>query len=576
MKTSKSLSKLISLTIICSLILLLIGCDNISKKDSIITTSSTELEKDTDQFLNLPLLTFPETIDPNKALSSEAITIINSLNEGLLRVKTEDGMDKIVGAGAKEWSVSDDGLVWTFNLRDYNWSDGKPVTAQHFMDSIHRLLDSNNGFYYSYLAFDIKNAEKYYNKRAAKEAIGVKVINDKTLEIKLERPTPHFDKKLCLTPFQPIRLDIIPNIGENFESAIDKLVYCGPFLIKTWNKNASIILEKNLNYWDKDNVYINKINFTYDNNLSKQSESFENKEFDLCIPDNFHEDKWLSTSNDFSVNKLICPTLFFIQFNQNTGGTLGLMYNKNIRKALSLCINRDEYVNKISNKHKAAYGLIPYKILLEDKEFRELYPSNLTNEYANLKKDPSYCKDIFKAGLEELNKDSSDLSKYCLNLLIFDKNNSNSTTVEWWKSTFESNLGINIKTTVCNDINTFENLKREYSYDMTFSSYDGDYNDPLSFLKFWMTSNGFSKKYGGYSSPNFDKLFSKLSSENDVSKRGKIYSDLESFLICDDTAIAPYLFKETNVFYHNYVKDVFYPCFGPKFEFKWCYTSGRK
>lgn len=575
MKFGKSFSKIISLTIIFLLILSLSSCNDEHQKSDIITTSSTELEKDNDQFLNIPLITFPETIDPNKALSSEAITIVNSLNEGLLRVKPENGFDKIIGAGAKEWSVSDDGLVWTFTLRDYNWSDGKPVTAQHFMDSIHRLLDSNNGFYYSYLAFDIKNAQKYYNKIASKESTGVRVIDDKTLEITLERPVPHFDKKLCLTPFQPIRLDMIPNIEENFESKLDKLVYCGPFLIKTWNKNTSITLEKNLSYWDKDNVYINKLNFTHNNNLSSQNQSFENKELDLCIPDNLHEDKWLSSSNDFSIAKLICPTLFFIQFNQNTGGTLGLMSNKNIRKALSLCINRDEYVNKISNKHKASYGVIPYKILLKDKEFRELYPSPLKNEYENINKNPSYCKDIFKTGLKELNKDDSNLSNYCLNLLIFDKNNSNSPTVEWWKSTFESNLGINIKTTICTDINTFEKLKKEYNYDITFNSYDGDYNDPISFLKFWMTSNGFSKKYGGYSSTNFDKLFSKLSSENDLSKRGKIYSELESLLVCDDVAIAPYLYKENNIFYHNYVKDLFYPSFGPKFEFKWCYTSGR-
>lgn len=576
MKPSKSLSTFISLTIVCSLILTLTACQNSSKKDSVITISSKQLEKDTNQFLNLPLINLPETIDPNKAISSETATILNSINEGLFRVKPENGIDKIVNAGAKEYSVSDDGLVWTFNLRDYNWSDGNPVTAQHFVDSIHRLLDSNNGFYYSYLAFDIKNAEKYYNKTIKKENVGVKAIDDKTLKITLERPTPHFDKKLCLPPFQPIRLDMISKMGENFDSSVGDLVYCGPFLIKTWNKNSSIILEKNPNYWDKDNVYMNKINFTYNTNLSKQSQLFENKEFDICIPDNTNEDKWLSSSSDFTLNKLMSPTLFFIQFNQNTGGHSGLMSNKNIRKALSLCINRDDYVDKITNKHKTAYGLIPYKILLKDEEFRELYPNNLKSEYDTSKKNPSYCKNLFKAGLKQLNKDNSDLSSYSLNLLIFDKGNSNASATQWWKSTFESPLGINIKTTVCTDINSFENLKKENAYDLSFSSYDGDFNDPISFLKFWMTSNGFSKKYGGYSNANFDKLFSKLNSENDMLKRGKIYSNLEELLVCDDAAIAPYLYKETRVFYHNYVKDVFFPCFGPKFEFKWCYVAGRK
>lgn len=573
MNSKKIVSLLLTTSIISTSLFTFVGC---GKKDSSDSKDSASTEKDKDQFLNLLMYADPETLDVNKATNSDTFLIINGLNEGLARIKPENGLDKIIPAGAKDWKISDDGLVWTFNLRDYNWSDGKPVIAQHFVDSIQRLLDPALANEYAFFGFDIKNAEKYYKKQAKKEDIGVKAIDDKTLQITLEKPTPHFEKKLAFPSFYPIRLDVIAANGGNWDTKADGHVFSGPFKLTQWDKNNIVVLEKNDKYWDASNVNLNKLTFTYVQETSTRATMFENKDLDTAIVSQDYVGKWVEEAKKgkFKLHSGKAPTTYFAQFNQITGGPSGLMKNDKIRKAVSLAINRTELTKQIYGKHFEAYGLIPPSLNVGDKEFRSLYKEPLKEESESIGKDKTKLQALFKDGLKELGKDNSDLSKYSIDIATYGNSAIQRQVQEWWKQTLEASLGIKVNLNIY-ELKILTQMKKDGKYDVAFSGWHGDYNDPLTFVDLWTSNSGFAKQYGGYSNPEYDKLFAKLDGEKDVAKRGEIYAELEKLLVAKDSAIAPYMSEEKQIFYQNYVKDIYFPVFGPSEEYRWAYTSGR-
>lgn len=123
-----------------------------------------------------------KVLDVNDARNANEFVLLSHVHEELFRVFTdEDGNDQITNAGCESYEVSEDGLTYTFKIRDQKWSDGEPVTAQQYVDSIKRLLNPENGFSYSFMAYDIENAEAYYDGQATADDIGVSAPDDKTL-----------------------------------------------------------------------------------------------------------------------------------------------------------------------------------------------------------------------------------------------------------------------------------------------------------------------------------------------------------------------------------------------------------
>jgi oligopeptide transport system substrate-binding protein len=174
MKLKKRVGALLVAVMLISGTGVFVGCGKSNDQTAGVNTSADK--KDADQSLNL-FLDNPLTLDPNDARNSSEFQIITQVQEGLARIFTdENGKEKVEPAGAINWEVSSDALTWTFHLRDNKWSDGKPVTAQQYVDSFIRLLDPDKAFSYAFFAYDIKNAQAYYEKKAKAEDVGVKVL----------------------------------------------------------------------------------------------------------------------------------------------------------------------------------------------------------------------------------------------------------------------------------------------------------------------------------------------------------------------------------------------------------------
>lgn len=537
-------------------------------------TETTEVKKDKNQSLTLVFLE-PQSLDTNSVYDSSTATIIGAVQEGLVRVKNTGGADELVAAGAEKWETSSDGLTWTFHLREYKWSDGKPVTAQHFVDSVIRLLEKSNAFPYAFFAYDIKNAHAYNLGNAKAEDVGVKAIDDKTLQFTLEKPVSAFLAKIAYPVFNPIRLDVIKAGGENWATDITKQVYCGPYKIKEWVRDNSITLVKNPDYWDAKNVSIETVNMNDIPEFATQAQLFETQQLDVTGSTQEYIAKWTQAAKEGKWQGFAgdTPSTAYLAFNQKTGGLSGLMGNAKIRKAISVAFDREELVSVIYGRYSPAYGYVSKSLSIGKDEYRKVVEEPLKADAAKYKNNTVEIQKLLHEGLKELGKDTANLKDIKLIFITTGTDALSKQRQEWWKQQLEKNLGITIEMKVYGDTKIYNQDRKAFKFDLCFLAWNGDYNDPMTFLDMWESTN--ENNYAGYNSPEYDGLLKSLSNINDTAKRLDVYKKLENMLIQQDAAIAPVYYSDTRRFVQNYVKDFGFPMFGPTYEWRWAYISGK-
>jgi oligopeptide transport system substrate-binding protein len=204
-----------------------------------------------------PLGTEPPTLDIQTAQDTTSHLIIHQCIEGLYEYR---GDGTIEPTGATEYDISDDGLVYTVKLReDAVWSDGVPVVAQHFADGIIRLLEPETAANYAWLMYDVEGAEEYNTGEIDDpELVGIKALDDYTLEVTLKEPKSYFETVLPFSTFYPVRLDIVEEYGDKWTEPGNYLSN-GAYLLDSWEHEAEVVLVKNPTYWNADSVQIEKI-----------------------------------------------------------------------------------------------------------------------------------------------------------------------------------------------------------------------------------------------------------------------------------------------------------------------------
>ena len=226
------------------------------------TAQASETEMDAEQTYNVVMVADPSTLDASKGADMYSNSILNNVLEPLTRLEEDENQKNFVApAGAASWESNEDGTVWTFKLVENTWSDGQKVTAKDYEYGIKRTISPDTASPYAFLLAPIKNAEKVSSGELGVEELGVKAIDDTTLEITLEGPTPYFLQLTYHRVMLPQREDIVAKYGDEYGTQIDKLVYNGPFVLTSWVNNSEITMIKNENYWDKDKVKLQNINF---------------------------------------------------------------------------------------------------------------------------------------------------------------------------------------------------------------------------------------------------------------------------------------------------------------------------
>ncbi len=264
--------------------------------------------------------------------------IQHAITEGLTRNTAGDVKPGI----AESWDESEDGLTYTFHLRkDAKWSDGEPITAADFEYSWKRLVNPETASPYAFIGDCLKNGQAIEQGKMDVEELGVKAVDDTTLEVTLEHPTSYFLSLIGSSgQFAPLRQDIVEKYGTDFAATSEKNVYSGPFVMTSSEDNVWTF-EKNDNYWDKDSINLDKCELNYVENTDTQLSMYEAGDLDYVQVPTAYVSDYKDKADVFANGNVD-----FCYINSNSDNPV--LGNKNFRLALNYALNRNDY-NKLAN-----------------------------------------------------------------------------------------------------------------------------------------------------------------------------------------------------------------------------------
>ena len=277
----KKLSVLLAMSVIC--VAVLAGCGK-SEGPKTINDTKKEETKGSGKLAEKQEMTFilnnePDTIDPNVTSNSFAVPFLVNCFEGLVTYNEEG---EIEPGNAEEWKANDDLTVWTFQLRDgLKWSDGSALTAKDYVYSALRVLTpETTGQYVNMISDYVVNAQEYYDGKVSAEEVGIKAVNDTTLEFTLKAPCPYFVDLVSMWVYFPVQEATIAANGDKWVTKAESYVGNGPFKITEMKTGESMALEKNENYWGADDVTLEKLTYRYILDTSTSLTAYEGGEVD--------------------------------------------------------------------------------------------------------------------------------------------------------------------------------------------------------------------------------------------------------------------------------------------------------
>ena len=534
--------------------------------------ATTELAAE--QVLNL-IYTDLALIDVNDVRNSNEFEVLTAVQEGLFRTFTdENGVDVVENAGCESYDVSDDGLTYTFHLREgMVWSDDQPVTAQNYVDSWLRLVNPDLAFSYAFLAYGIVGAEDYCENGGKLEDVAVELVDDLTFKVTLTTPDPAFIKKVGMVCFYPVRKDLIDAAeaaGGNWTNDYTLHVYNGPFYISDRVLENNMTLKKNEKYWNADEVTLTQINLRVVDETSTQAQLMESQQIDvLKLTDFEYVDRWQNKVADgtFQYFGKDEPSVNYLVLNQHTedgatGGPSGVMLNPKCRKAIALAFDREEF-NAMFKEGlvTTAYGVIPYGITVGEQEFRAANPE----PYADEDTSSDTIKALFEEGMAEAGV-AGTVSDVTLTVISYGATTEKTSQLEWFKQQLEGNLGVKVQIDTYPDSSTFVAARNAQQYDFYLQGWNGDYNDPMTFFELWVTGNGYAKFMGGYSNPEYDEMIEKAGASQDDAERMELFGKAEKLLL-DEGGLVPLYYDNSQIYVQGYVSGLSMPMFGSDFEF---------
>ncbi len=561
MKSKKILASLLALSMVTSAAL--VGCGKGEEKGAGTATNG---EADAEQYLNMLLQSEPKTIDQSKSSDSYSSQILANCQESLTRiVQDENGKDKIEKGIAESWETSDDKLTWTFKLRDAKWSDGKPVTAEQFVYGITRTLDQNTASPYAFLLYPIANAVEFNSGKAKAEDLGVKALDEKTVEFTLASPCAYFLDLTYFKVMQPQREDIVKEHGDKYGSEANSMVYCGPFMISEWVHNNKVEFVKNPEYWDAENVKLDKVTMKIIKEESARMNELLNDSLDMAT---VVKPEWIEkfdSAGEYEAKKGYDGSTTYTFFNLKDK----LFSNAKVRKAFIVAEDRE---NKIKTLRKGlgepALGFVPKSVQIGGEEYRTKVNELPVQKLMDENTDP---KALLIEGMKELGL-GDDPSKITISYLQSGTDAVAKEYAEFQQQVYTKKLGINVKVDFV-EWAQFQERTDNFDYQVAGMAWTGDYNDPNTYLDLWTSTAGVVPT--GWSNPKYDELIAKAGKSDDPNERAEIFKEAERILLYEDGVVSPEAWRFKNTYVRKYVKNYTAPLFGT-IDLKYTYTTGRK
>ncbi len=474
----------------------------------------------------------PENIDPAHNEAVDGATIIVHTFEGLMKLD-ENGAP--VKGAAKDYEISEDGLTYTFTLRDdLKWSDGEPVKAGDFVYAWKRAASTTTAAAYSYMYDVVKGYP---------DDLAVEAPDDKTVKVTLSAPCPYFLELTAFPTYSPLREDIVEG-NDAWATKPETYVGNGPYKMVKWTHNSEMILEKNEHYYDVESLGPDKIRFVLMEDDNAILAAFQNG--DILLADSMPNDEIQAWKDKPEFNIEGQLGTYFLVFNTEKAP----FDDARVRKALSLAIDREYITVNIGQAGQQPAGaFVPTGLSDEDitKEFRDVGG----NYY-----DPSgaaYEDNIKEAQklLEEAgypNGEGFPKFEY-----IYNESTGHQQIAEALQQMWKENLGIEC-TLASQEWGIFINTRQNGDYEVARHGWLGDYNDPISFLDMWHSESG--NNDAKYNNPEYDKLIADVKATGDRSVRYPKMHEAEDILM-EDMPVCP-IYYYVDIFLKSEKLDGFY------------------
>jgi oligopeptide transport system substrate-binding protein len=499
--------------------------------------------------ISLAITQEPPDLNTTTSTDGTSFMVLHHLMEGLL---SYDQDQNLVGGVAERWELRSDGA--TFWLRkSAKWSDGSPVTAHDFVFAWRKVLDPANASEYAFVLFPVLNAQAINEGKLSPDALGVEAINDHQLEVKLFQPCPYFLGLTAFNVLHPVKASFYLSRGERYAADAGDMLYNGPFVLSEWVHGASLRMEKNDHYWNRKNIWLNRIDVPYiTEDANARLNLFRDRK--IALADNLvAESLDGALQQRMQIKTFLDGALFFIEFNHREDH---VTRNRNLRKAIQSVFNSNDLVYKVLGNPGSypTYTHFPRWAKGRENLFVREYPPHKLP--MNIGKGREYL----AAAKRELGVDKIPP----ITLLADDSPNGQKTS-EFLQTLLKQTLDIDVRV----DVQIFKQRLAKMTagdFDMVVSGWGPDYDDLLTYGDLFLSHN--LNNRGRYKSAEYDHWVGIAQRSLDTRERMQAFNEMQR-LIYDDVAIVP-LYERGKIFVqHPRLKNVVRRAVGgdPNFNF---------
>ena len=537
------MKKLVSFVLCLTMLVTLAGCGKAkSSSDGKTFTFASELD------IN--------TMDSTVSDDGMSFNAMHAVIDGLM------GLDKdgnITYALAESYTLSEDKLVYTYTLRDAQWSNGTKVTADDFVYAWQRIIKNAGNYAYMFGSDGaaIANADALMEKQGNSEeltqedldTLGAKALDEKTLEVTVERPCSYFDELMTFPCYYPINRAFAEEKGATYAKTADTVLSNGAFILKTWELGSKAVFEKNPNYWNKDAVKLDKLVMLLVQDPKTAATNFDAGYNDFAIINSSLVDKYKDTKEYTTYSE---GYLFYLQLNLNNE----VLANANIRKALSFAVDRTDFAdNLLKDGSKEANGFVPTGLSINDgTDFRDL-----AADFTSF--DITQAQEALNAGLKELGKDSVKVQ-----LLYGTDESPMDQMATYLQNAFAKLEGLEVEMVATTKKDRIYNKQKNREFEVALTRWGPDYGDATTYLNLLLDGN--ANNYGDYRSDAYNAKMDEVKSTADATERFNKMVEAEQIAM-EDYAVIPIFEKGSAVLIRSNVKNLVHRPVGVPYTFNY-------
>jgi oligopeptide transport system substrate-binding protein len=537
----KKAKALLAVALASAMMVSLVGCG--STDDGQTSTGSVEVSSESgsetvvsagSSDLNVMLETPVESLDPQQATDGTSFEVIACYTDGLMQM---DADGQAVPALAESYEVSDDGLVYTFHIReDANWSNGEPVTAADFVFAWQRAVDPAVASEYSYMLSDIGqvvNAAEIIAGEKDKSELGVTAVDDKTLEVQLNVPVSYFLSLMYFPTYYPVNEEFFNSCGDVFATSPETVLSNGAFVLDSYEPAATAFhLTKNENYYNADSIQLPGISYQVIQDSQQALMSYQTGALDTTLVNGEQVDQ---VKDDPEFQSIGAGYLWYVS--PNIDGVEELQ-NLNIRMALTSAINRDSIAEDVlKDGSKATYTAVPMDFAAgpDGSDYAEDQ-----TRYADVcSYDADKAVEYWNAGLEELGITELSLE------MVVDADDAPQKVAQVLKEQWETTLpGLTVTLKVEPKKQRVQDMQ-DGTFELGLTRWGPDYADPMTYLGMWVTDC--DNNYGLWSNAEYDAIIAECTTgdlcTDEEGRWARLY-DAEK-IVMDEAVIFP-LYTQCN------------------------------